>query len=110
MVLTWRAPTNLGGGPLEGYEYRHAAGTSVPSDTPWVSAGRVLTATVTGLDNGTAYAFEVRAVNAAGAGDAATATATLLTETTDCAGGIHTTTAPSTWAERRVRAGRRQVT
>ena len=86
VVLIWQAPASFGGGPLEGYDYRHAAGTSVPSDTPWVSAGRVLTATVTGLDIGTAYAFEVRAVNAAGAGDAATATATpvVLTETTDC--------------------------
>ena len=94
VVLTWRAPANLGGGPLEGYDYRHAAGTSVPSDTPWVSVGNLLTgghATVTGLDNGTAYAFEVRAVNAAGAGDAATATAALVSETTDCAENLGTT-------------------
>ena len=81
----------LGGGPLEGYEYRHAAGTSVPSETPWVSAGTALTATVTGLENGTAYAFDVRAVNAAGGGAAATATATLLTETTDCSADSMTT-------------------
>ena len=91
VVLTWRTPTNLGGGPLEGFEHRHAAGTSVPSETPWVTAGNVLTATVTGLDNGTAYAFEVRAVNAAGAGDAATATAALLSETTDCIDDVFTT-------------------
>ena len=77
VVLTWKAPANLGGAPLARYEYRHAAGTSVPSGTAWVSAGKALRATVRGLVDGTAYAFQVRAVNVvAGAGAAATARAT----------------------------------
>ena len=42
VMLSWLAPLALGGGPLEGYEYRHGAGTSVPSgETAWVSVGNV---------------------------------------------------------------------
>ena len=63
-----------GGSAVTGYEYRHAAGASVPDETAWTSAGTSLTATVASLANGTAYAFEVRAVNGAGAGGAPAAT------------------------------------
>ena len=61
--------------PLAGYEYRHAKGASAPSETAWQSIGTGPTATVGSLTNGTEYAFEVRAVSAAGEGDPATATA-----------------------------------
>ena len=67
VTLSWRAPANDGGTPVTGYEYRHAAGTAAfPS--LWTRAGADLDETVGGLDNDTAYRFEVRAVNAAGAG------------------------------------------
>ena len=67
VTLSWRAPANNGGAPVTGYEYRHAAGAAAfPS--LWTDAGADLTVTVGGLDNDTAYRFEVRAVNAAGAG------------------------------------------
>jgi len=56
--LAWQAPT--GGAPITGYRvYRN--GTLAASPTG-------LTATITGLTNGTAYAFTVSAVNAAGEG------------------------------------------
>ena len=75
VVLVWEAPASNGGSAVTGYEYRHAEGTSVPAETAWQSAGTSLTATVGSLANGTQYAFEIRAVNAAGEGDAAAVTA-----------------------------------
>ena len=79
VVLEWTEPADNGGSPVTGYEYRHAAGSFVPEDTPWRSAGLSLEWTVTGLTNGREYAFEVRAVNAAGAGPATSVTATPFT-------------------------------
>ena len=60
--LSWSAPEIDGGGRISDYEYRHSEGASVAEDTPWISAGKDMKETVTGLTNGTAYAFEVRAV------------------------------------------------
>ena len=75
VTLSWRAPEDDGGAPVTRYEYRHAAGAAAfPS--LWTRAGADLDETVEGLDNDTAYRFEVRAVNAAGAGGAASADAT----------------------------------
>ena len=80
--LAWAAPESDGGSPIR-YEYRHAAGTSVPSVTTWNSAGTAQSVTVTGLMGGTEYTFEVRAVNSIGNGQPATATArTVVTENT----------------------------
>ena len=76
VALVWSAPADDGGAPITGYEYRHAAGTTVPGDTPWQSAGLDLEWTVTGLTNGQQYAFEVRASNRAGEGEARGALAT----------------------------------
>ena len=74
--LTWSAPEINGGGGISDYEYRYSEGASVAEDTPWISAGKDLKETVTGLTNGAAYAFEVRAVNRAGESTAVTATGT----------------------------------
>ncbi len=74
--LTWSAPEINGGGGISDYEYRYSKGASVAEDTPWISAGKDLKETVTGLTNGAAYAFEVRAVNRAGESTAVTATGT----------------------------------
>ena len=76
VALVWSAPADDGGGPVTGYEYRFAAGTAVPGDTPWQSAGLDLEWTVTGLTNGQQYAFEVRASNRVGEGEARGALAT----------------------------------
>ena len=76
VALVWSAPADDGGSPVTGYEYRFAAGTTVPRDTPWQSAGLDLEWTVTGLTNGQQYAFEVRASNRVGEGEARGALAT----------------------------------
>ena len=61
VVLTWDAPEEDGGSPITDYEYRNVG------NGPWTSTGSTdTTHTVSGLDNGTAYLFEVRAVNNAG--------------------------------------------
>ena len=81
--LAWAAPKSDGGSPIIRYEYRHEAGTSVPSGTNWTSAGTAQSVTVTGLMGGTEYTFEVRAVNSIGNGQPATASArTVVTENT----------------------------
>ena len=75
VALVWSAPADHGGTPVTGYEYRHAAGDAVPGGAPWQSAGLSLERTVTGLTNGQQYAFEVRARNRVGAGEARAAVA-----------------------------------
>ncbi len=76
VTLTWTAAP---GGGITKYEVRHARGTSVPPATAWTNVAggaSATTHTVTGLNNGDEYAFEVRAVNNAGDGAAASTTAT----------------------------------
>ena len=76
VALVWSAPVDDGGAPVTGYEYRYAAGGSVPEDTPWQSAGLNIERTVVDLTNGEQYAFEVRVRNRAGAGEPRGALAT----------------------------------
>ena len=75
VVLEWSAPADDGGSPVTGYGYRYAAGQAVPEDVTWRDAGTELTATVTGLENETRYAFEVRARNRVGPGETSGTTA-----------------------------------
>ena len=66
VVLTWRAPSSSGGASITDYEYRHRTSGSYGA---WISTGSTETThTVTGLVNGTAYTFQVRAVNRRGGG------------------------------------------
>ena len=61
VVLTWEAPARDGGAEITDYKYR------IDRRNPWISIGSTNTThTVTGLDNGTEYVFEVRAVNRIG--------------------------------------------
>ncbi|HZV25778.1 MAG TPA: fibronectin type III domain-containing protein, partial [Acidothermaceae bacterium] len=60
-TATWTAPVNDGGAPITGYVLTPSIG--VP-----VTVGNVLTGTVTGLTNGTAYTITVAAINSAGTG------------------------------------------
>ena len=65
VTLTWSAPADNGGAAIKDYEYR------INGRNPWTSTGSTLTThTVTELVNGTAYVFEVRAVNRIGKGRA----------------------------------------
>ncbi len=79
VTLSWDDPSDAG---ISGYEYR--VGTTSAGVTTWspdwgdVSGSDATTVShvVTGLTNGTAYDFEVRAANTSGGGTAASATAT----------------------------------
>ena len=71
VVLSWTAPAS-NGLAISSYEYQQKAGadaygpwTSIPGSGPSTRSY-----TVTGLTNGTTYAFKVRAVNDAGDGEA----------------------------------------
>ena len=72
VVLSWTAPAS-NGLAISSYEYQQKAGgadaygpwTSIPGSGPSTRSY-----TVTGLTSGTTYAFRVRAVNDAGAGEA----------------------------------------
>ena len=78
--LVWTAPTEDGGAAITGYQFRSAQGASVPTGTAWSplssDPANLLTLLAEGLTNGAAHAFEVRAVNSAGGGEAATVSAT----------------------------------
>ena len=61
VTLAWDAPENDDGAAITDYEYR------IDRKNPWISIGSTNTThTLTGLVNGTAYVFEVRAVNRIG--------------------------------------------
>ena len=78
--LVWEEPTDPGTSRVTGYQVRHAAGASVPTGTAWSAVSprgsEEPTLLAEGLANGSARAFEVRAVNSAGGGAAATVSAT----------------------------------
>ena len=61
VTLSWEVPEDDGGSAITDYEYR------IDQTGEWISIGSTATThTVTGLVNGTAYVFQVRAVTAAG--------------------------------------------
>ena len=62
-TVTWTAPADNGSPPVTGYEIVVSNGTVIP-DIPAGTTSRV----VTGLTNGTAYTFRVRARNVIGVG------------------------------------------
>ena len=69
VMLVWSAPENPGDSAITGYQYSASTGDADWQDIP-DSGPDTTTYTVTGLANGTEYAFLVRAVNDRGAGDA----------------------------------------
>ena len=85
VTLNWKEPDSDGGAPITGYEYRYksmgnsypAGWTAVPDDALGVGASLGAYLIQPNLMNGTAYTFQVRAVNSEGGGtpsDEATAT------------------------------------
>jgi titin len=71
ITLTWSPPSVTGGDPLTGYQVDLDGAGQVCATLPTVR-----TCTITGLANGVARTVSVRAVNAAGAGEDATVSAT----------------------------------
>ena len=78
VTLSWAAPASNGGGAITKYRYRYSTGSVVSSGTAWTdvpdgsdagtSTADETGVTVSGLMNGTGYAFEVLAVNSVGEG------------------------------------------
>ena len=78
VTLRWGAPSSDGGSAIVRYQYRYQESGSGFNDWANVPGGASASShTVSGLENGTAYTFEVRAVNGVGGGQGATASATL---------------------------------
>ncbi|MCW2601473.1 MAG: heme peroxidase [Frankiales bacterium] len=67
-TVTWTPPANDGGAPISGYSVRvvNAAGIQVGALRP--SGAGTTSLVITGLTNGQAYRFQVRAANSAGDG------------------------------------------
>jgi titin len=64
--LTWTAPASTGGSAITGYTITPSIGATAQS--PIVFNSTATSQTITGLTNGTAYTFKVKATNAAGSG------------------------------------------
>ena len=75
--LVWTGPAGVDFQTAD-YQYRYAAGASVPVETGWTGTNstEALTRLVQGLANGTAHVFELRAVRGGEVGATATASAT----------------------------------
>ncbi len=82
VTLSWAAPAKIGGSAITGYQYRRSSDGGTTWSPDWTDIASSATATshvVTGLTAGTAYTFQLRAVNTQGSGlHSATAMATAL--------------------------------
>ena len=72
VTLTWDTPSSDGGSAITRYQYE------IDDSGTWLDVGLDRQVTVTGLANDRQYTVAVRAVNAIGDGDEATATVTLV--------------------------------
>ena len=93
VTLNWTAP-DAGTSIITSYEYRRSTdgGTTWPPD--WTDVGNVTTYTVTGLANGVAHTFEVRAKSVVGPGPASEAL-TLMTTIPSVTGVSFTSSPPA---------------
>jgi hypothetical protein len=98
--LTWTAPSSDGGAAITGYRVEQSADGGTTWSTVVADSESTSTAyTVTGLTNGTGYAFRVSAINAAGTGSSSSTTTgspVAPTTTTTAAPTTTTTAAPTT--------------
>ena len=78
VALGWNAPLSTGGSDLTDYVVQYAPASSPTSWTTFNDGVGTGTSTVvTGLTDGTAYVFQVSAVNSFGTGDPSTASASI---------------------------------
>jgi hypothetical protein len=69
-AVSWTAPASAGGTPITGYQVQAStAGSAAPVESTTAPAAAT-GLTMTGLTNGTAYTFDVVAINAVGTGPA----------------------------------------
>ena len=87
--LSWSAPSSDGGSAVTGYKVERSTNSGLTWTTVVADTGSTSTSsTVSGLTNGTSYAFRISAVNAAGTGTgSSTVTATPRT-TSDAPTGL----------------------
>ena len=88
-TVRWTAPADNGGSPITQYRVQVRTGTTVVRTVTGVAPTATSTV-VTGLTNGTAYNFRVRAVNAAGLGPLSAASNTVTPATVPGAARIGT--------------------
>jgi hypothetical protein len=67
-LVNWTAPGSDGGSPVTGYTVTPYIGSTAQTPVQ-VSSASATSTTVTGLTNGKAYTFTVKATNSAGSGD-----------------------------------------
>jgi hypothetical protein len=86
VTLSWRAPSDLGGGTLSGYKIEYQVEQSAAWQVLNANTGSVATTYVgSGLANGTAYRFRVAAITQFGAGQASIPTGAIVPFTTPSA-------------------------
>jgi predicted phage tail protein len=91
--VTWTAPASNGGSAITGYAVRVIRATNNTQVGLLRPAGAGATSlVVTGLTNGTAYRFQVRAINAVGNGPFSAQSASVIPATTPGAPNIGTPT------------------
>ncbi|WP_326968254.1 peroxidase family protein [Arthrobacter sp. CG_A4] len=95
-TLTWTAPASDGGSAITGYTVQAFAGATL-ARTQAVT-GNVGTVVVTGLTNGTAYTFDVAAINAVGTGAASARSAAVTPVASDTVAPTVTARTPATGA------------
>jgi Ca2+-binding RTX toxin-like protein len=105
-TVSW-TPGSDGGSPITSFRVQIRTGTTVVRTVTGISPTATSTV-VTGLTNGTAYNFRVRAVNAIGVGPLSTASTAVTPTATGGGGG--TTTAPATPTIGTAAAGNAQAT
>ena len=92
VTLSWSAPSSDGGSAIVRYEYRYRESDGSYGGWTTVSGGASATShTVRGLENGKNYEFQVRARNSIGAGQSATAGATLAESVPEAPAGLTAT-------------------